>query len=215
MKQTIRLKTFETNSSSYHSLAIIKQSKETKNAREIIPGQDLEITSKVSRRTMSWTSSYQFTARSTFDKAQTLLRFIASEVDNQCDEIVKESEYTNYDEPEYLEDYYDEKGCHHIRTNPKRHDYELRRKLIDERFYEVPLIKAFVNAIKKYIGEDKQVIIPEKRDLDCLYDEGNGLDDLLMIPRYELKNAELLTKKFYEIIFDPDYILQEDCESNE
>ena len=59
MKQCIRVETFETNSSSYHTLAIVNTKNLREEHREIIKGQDVEITSNVERETLGWSESYQ------------------------------------------------------------------------------------------------------------------------------------------------------------
>lgn len=206
MKQNIRIKTFETNSSSYHTLSIVNVKDTSEEHKEIIKGEDLIITSKVERETFSYTSSYQYTAKSNYEKAQCILRFIAYKVENQLMDMVDASEYINLDEPKYIND----------RWNSNRVDYEKYHKLQDERFYQVPLIKAFVNAIKKYIGEEYNVIIPERRNLEGVSDEGKDLGELFGLNNYEeINDIELMTNKFYDIIFNPEYIIKEECESNE
>lgn len=206
MKQNFRIKTFETNSSSYHTLSIVNIKNTSENHKEITKGEDLVITSRVKRETFSYTSSYLYTAKNNYEKAQCILRFIADKVEEQLMAMVDRSEYVNLDEPEYI------KG----EWNVNRVDYEKYHALQDERFYQVPLIKAFVNAIKRYIGENYDVIIPERRNLEGVYDEGKSLDEIFGLDSYEeLDDVELMTNKFYDIIFNPDYIIKEECESNE
>ena len=69
MKQNIRIETFETNSSSYHTLSIVNVKDTLEEHKEIIKGKDLIITSKVKRETFSYTSSYQYIAKSNYEKA--------------------------------------------------------------------------------------------------------------------------------------------------
>ncbi len=206
MKQNTRIKTFETNSSSYHTLSIVNVKDTSEEHKEIIKGEGLVITSKVKRETFSYTSSYLYTAKSNYEKAQCILRFIAYKVEDQLMDMVDKSEYINLDEPEYINGKY----------NSNRIDYEKYNKLQDERFYQAPLIKAFVNAIKRYIGEEHDVIIPERRNLEGVSDECKDLDELFGLNNCEeLNNIELMTNKFYNIIFNPEYIIKEECESNE
>ncbi len=206
MKQNIRIKTFETNSSSYHTLSIINLKDTPKEHKEIIKGEDLIITSEVERETIGYTNSYQYIAESNYEKAQCILRFIACEVENQLMNMIDESEWVDLNEPEYIEG----------RWNSNRSDYEKYNKLQNERFYNAPLIKAFVNAIKKYIGEEYNVIIPERKNLDGVSDESKSLRELFNLSsREDLNNIELMSNKFYDIIFNPNYIIKENCESNE
>ena len=206
MKQCIRVETFETNSSSYHTLAIVNTKNLKEEHREIIKGQDLEITSNVKRETLGWSESYQYIAKSNYEKAQCILRFIAFDVEHQLDEMIDESEYTNLNEPKFTDD-----GCYNL----NRVNFNRKQILKNDRFYYVPLIKAFINAIKRYIGEEYRVIITEGNALDGISDEGKSLQDLFGVSKDDLKNVEIMTDKFYDIIFNPDYIIKEDCESNE
>ena len=206
MKQNIRIETFETSSSSYHTLSIVNVKDTLEEHKEIIKNEDLVITSKVKRETFSYTSSYQYIAKSNYEKAQCILRFIAYRVEDQLMDMVDKSEYVNLDEPEYING----------KWNSNRDDYEKYYKLQDELFYQVPLIKAFINAIKRYIGEEYDVIIPERRNLEGVSDEDKDLYELFGLNNYEeLDNIELMTDKFYNIIFNPEYVIKEECESNE
>ena len=206
MKQCIRVETFETNSSSYHTLAIVNTKNLREEHREIIKGQDLEITSNVKRETLGWSESYQYIAKSNYEKAQCILRFIAFDVEHQLDKMIDESEYTNINEPKFTDD-----GCYNL----NRFNFNRKQILKNERFYDVPLIKAFINAIKRYIGEEYKVIIIEGNALDGISDEEKSLEDLFNVSEDDLKNVEIMTDKFYDIIFNPDYVIREDCESNE
>ena len=75
MKQTIRIKTFETNSSSYHTLSIY-YSKDKPKQKQIIKGQDLVIDTSIAYKTIGYTESYNYVAYNSYTKAQLVLRFI-------------------------------------------------------------------------------------------------------------------------------------------
>ena len=87
MKQVIRKNTFETNSSSYHTISIIKNSNLKDKLKVIKPNEDLVIDTDINIDYLGDTSSYVFTARTNYERAQVLLRYLASELDNQLDEL--------------------------------------------------------------------------------------------------------------------------------
>ena len=94
MKQTIRIKTFETNSSSYHTLSIYN-SKEKPKQKEIVKGQDLVIDTKINYKTIGYTDSYSYVAYNSYTKAQLVLRFIGSVIEEQLRDIVDCKEYSD------------------------------------------------------------------------------------------------------------------------
>ena len=196
MKQTIRFWTFETNSSSYHTLSINKRSNKPKK-REIIKGEDLIINNHIDYKTIGCTESYSFIGTSSYEKAQMVLRFMGFELENYFDEL------------EELEPLYrDEDGCR---------DWDKYEKVFKEHFYEMPLIKAFVNAIKRYIGEDKNVTIEFNNSddpyIETVDDECTSPSELFSVD--DLTDVEVLTDVFYDIIFNDDIEMTEECDSNE
>lgn len=197
MKQTIRLETFETNSSSYHTLSIYKNSSIPK-PREIIKGEDLVINTKIPKKTIGYTESYSFIGITTYNKAQMVLRFMGYKLENQLDNLVDEKEYLN------------EHGYW---------DHEKRNVCFEKVFYKAPLIQAFVKAIKKFIGEDKNVTIEftcsSSPFIDQVSDEAESVADLFRVNEDDLTNVNLMADKFYEIIFNDDFVMEEVCESNE
>lgn len=197
MKQTIREKCFETNSSSYHTLTIQKIKGDIPR-KEIEKGKNLIINTRINFKTIGYTESYSYTARSTYEKAQLLLRFIASRVDEQLMNIVDKTLYT------------DIQG-HWI--------HEKRDAEFKNRFYDIPLIQAYVKAIKKFIGEENQVIIEYIYDsspfMDEVCDYDRDLYHILDISEEQLTDVDILTDRFYDIIFNPEIEIIEECESNE
>lgn len=197
MKQTVRDNCFETNSSSYHTLTIKNiDSEEVK--REIIKGEDLYVDTGIEIKSIGWSHSYCYVARSTYDKAQLLLRFIGSELYNQLHRLVPIDEYKNVD---------------------GTWDYNKREKLLKEVFYKTPLIEAYVEAIKKFIGPEFNVYIKFLYDcppfIDEVYDSNRYLYQVLDVEEVDLTNVQKLTDRFYEIIFNPKVELIDECESNE
>lgn len=197
MIQTTRFNCFETNSSSYHSLSIHKKSAE-KPKCEIIPGKDIIISSKIDIRHIGYTESYSYVAKNSYEKAQLILRFIGGELEEQVDKLISEDEWKN--------------GSNDFR----QYDWDKRYILRAERVYQTPIMCAYINAIKKYIGDYEVKVELNKSGLpEQVYDSNQGLSDVLMINDDDLENVELLTDKFYEYIFNDDYEITEECESNE
>lgn len=197
MKQTIREKCFETNSSSYHTLTIQKI-KDDIPRREIEKGKDLIINEKIVYKTIGYTESYCYIGRGTYEKAQLLLRFMGYELEDQLDELVDRDSYQNID---------------------GSWNYEERNSLIKDKFYEAPLIKAYVKAIKRYIGEEFNVRIEFSQKyppfLETVCDEDKSLYELFGVNKEDLTNVDLLADRFYDIIFNPEIEIIEECESNE
>lgn len=196
MRQTVRYNTFETNSSSYHSLSIQKIKDE--NIQEIEKGKDLTINTTINYKTIGYTESYEFIGRGSYNKAKMVLRFMGYELDNQLENIVDEKLYTNADDT---------------------WDYDKRNELLKANFYNIPLIQGFVKAIKRYIGEDRNVTIEftSNRDpyIERVDDEEKSLSDIFNISEEDYQNVDKLADTFYNIIFDNSIEMIEECESNE
>lgn len=199
MKQISRLQVFETNSSTYHTLTIQTINPKI-TGREIVKGQDLIINNAQIAKSQfpSWSESYRSTARSTYEKAQLVLRFMGYELEEQLDALVDKKEYTD------------------IQGNWL---HEKRDQLLKAQFYNTPFIKAFVKAIKRYIGEEHNVIIEFNNDwtpyIQTVSDESKYFHELFMITKEDLTNVELLADRFYNVIFNPEIEMIEECESNE
>ncbi len=127
MKQVIRIETFETNSSSYHSISIRRKSDAEKEVLEEIEfGKVTTLTGKIKYKTIGYTESYCFTSRTKLDKANMLCRYISARMDDLI-----------YDLPEYDE-------LSNIKDDKERK--EARRQL----GLNQPLFTALVKAIKNY-----------------------------------------------------------------
>lgn len=198
MKQTIRYNTFETNSSSYHTLSIVKKTEEP-TPKEIIKGQDLIINNHINYKTIGYTESYLYTGIGTYEKAQMVLRFMGYDLERQFDKL------------EYEDLYRDEKDGFR--------DWNKYTQVFKEHFYEIPMIQAFIKAIKKYIGEDKNVTIEFNNNNDLIEtvsDEGKATYELFGVDNKEdLANVDKMSEIFYNIIFDDNVEMIEKCESNE
>lgn len=198
MKQNIRLQTFETNSSSYHTLSIIKKTNNNFDLKTIEKGKDLIIDTYIPYKKLHYTESYNFVARTNYEKAQLCLRFLASEIENQIDDLSDDSFYKVNGKIDYL----------------KMHEYE------KQLFSKTKIVQAFVKAIKRYIGEDKNVKIEFSLDwspfIHCVTDEAKDVVELFGLKSHDdLESVSKLSNILYKIIFDDKYQMTEECESNE
>lgn len=198
MKQTIRFETFETNSSSYHSLSISHVSEQPKPL-EIEKDKDLTVNTKINVKYIGYTESYCFTAKGSYEKAQLILRFIAGMLENQFEEVVDEKLYI------------DENGHWNL---------EKRDQVFKDNFYNLPLIKAYVNAIKQYIGDNHEVKFEFNGKwipfLDMVSDDAKANYEVFNLQnKDDLKNVEIMTRVINDAIFNPNIEITEECESNE
>ena len=90
---------------------------------------------------------------------------------------------------------------------------------LKEKFYDTPLIKAFINAIKKYIGETHSVTIVLDKGYtpfyDVVYDSNYYTYEIFNVSKDDLVDIDVMADVFYNIIFTNDYEITEECESNE
>ena len=197
MKQTIRIKTFETNSSSYHTLSIY-YSKDKPKQQEIIKGRDLIIDTKITYKTIGYTESYNYVAYNSYTKAQLVLRFIGRVIEEQLEDMIDSKEYS------------DERG---------NWIWDKKNELEKSVFYRVPVVEAFVKAIKRYIGEDRYVSIQfTERSapfIDYVYDESKSISEIFGVEESSLSNVDIMSEVFYNIIFNNEVEMSEECESNE
>lgn len=193
MKQTIRVETFETNSSSYHTLSIKKTQNITNECKIIEQNKDLVIDANIHYKKIGYTDSYSYTARTNYEKAQLVLRFLGSALEDQLEDSLTDEE--------------------------KALQYDDRMNALKEKFYDTPLIKAFINAIKKYIGETHSVIITLDKYYtpfyDATYDDNYYTYEVFNVSKGDLVDVDVMTDVFYNIIFTNDYEITEECESNE
>lgn len=200
MKQSIRIETFETNSSSYHTLSIRKTSDMPKPI-EIEKGKDLTIGTKIRKHYIGDTSSYINVSKGSYAKAQSVLRFMGYELEDQLGKLIEDSEWKVETYPG---------------SNQYSYEWEIRYKLYRERFYNAPLIQAFVKAIKRHIGEEFNVNIELEECGDVIHvvsDDGCSTSDVFGVK--DLTDVDKLADRFYDIIFNEDIEMVEECESNE
>lgn len=200
MKQNIRLQTFETNSSSYHTLSILKLSDKPNNQHKIIEkGQDIRINTDIKYKKIGYTESYSYTAQTNYQKAQVLLRIIAGYIDY---EIMNKINSDDWHDGEF-----------------KAPNWDKYKKIFIDYLFKEPTIIAFIQAIQRYIGQDNKVEIEFNREsspyLDTVSDDTKDIYEVLGIREDDLNNIQVLTDKFYDIIFSDEYEVTEECESNE
>lgn len=197
MRQTIRIKTFETNSSSYHTLSIY-YSKDKPKQKQIIKGQDLVIDTSIAYKTIGYTESYNYVAYNSYTKAQLVLRFMGRVIEEQLRDIVDCKEYS------------DERG---------NWIWDKKNELEKSVFYRVPVVEAFVKAIKRYIGEDRYVVIQFTERyapfIDYVCDEGKSISEIFGTEEKNLSDVNIMTEVFYNVIFNDEIEMSEECESNE
>ena len=191
MKQSIRIECFETNSSSYHTITIKRTSQRPK-LRDIEIGKETEITGVINKRCIGDTSSYLYTSLNKLDKANMLVRYFGYEFD---DWLYSEEIYNQF------------KGMT---------DDEKQEKVL-ELAYEFPYYKAIVECISNYTG-CKTILKPSENRywsslFNCVSDDGMSIETILGI-NSSITHEELV-EKFNNIIFDDDYVIIEECESNE
>ena len=182
MKQVIRIETFETNSSSYHSISIRRKSDAEKEVLEEIElGKVTTLTGKIKYKTIGYTESYCFTSRTKLDKANMLCRYISA----QMDELI-------YDLPGYDE-------LSNIKDDAERK--QARTKL----GFSQPLFTALQKAISNYTKAD--VVFEPNADSwnDWFYPVwGEDADLYDIIGTKETENEDVLVEAYTKVIFDDD-----------
>lgn len=122
--------------------------------------------------------SYTYTSRGNYEKAELLLSILGYEIERQLYDVVPYDENRNYDDI---------------------------RKERRQNFYNVPIVVAYVNALKRYIGEEYTVEIVLTSDyvpfIDYVRFE-EPTESILGIEKKDLTDVEKLTELFYKIIFD-------------
>lgn len=194
MKQTIRIETFETNSSSYHSISIRRKSDMQKEKfEEIEIGKVTTLTGNINYKTVGYTQSYSFVSRTKLDKANMLCRYISARMDDLVYEL---PEYNNYID--------------------KASTYEERRTRKREVGLKQPLFTALKKAITKYTNADVEFNFNGNDWNDWfepIFAEDADLSDIIKTKEYD--NEEVLIEAYTKVIFDEDIEIIEECESNE
>ena len=97
--------------------------------------------------------------------------------------------------------------------------WDKKNELEKSVFYRVPVVEAFVKAIKRYIGEDRYVVIQfTERSapfIDYVCDEGKSVSEIFGTEEKNLSDVNIMTEVFYNVIFNDEIEMSEECESNE
>lgn len=192
MRQTIRVETFETNSSSYHSVSIHRKSfKEEQRPLELEINKPTVLDGKIEYKTIGYTSSYTYTSRTKLDKANMILRLLDGEIN---DWVWETEEYNNL--PEGMP-YYDKK--------------EEKRKIA----LKCPILLAMKEVIEEYTQSEVTFKFTDQGGdfFPAVYPEDFDIKTDLDI--HDIESMEQLTKSFKKVIFDDDFEITEECESNE
>ena len=193
MKQTIRIETFETNSSSYHSISIRKKS-DKKVLQEIEVGKETILTGKIDYKTIGYTESYSFVSRTKLDKANMLCRYISAVMQSWLDECDDYDEYIN-------------NGADSDERRARRKEVGLKQPLF------TALKKAITNYTNAPVNFDFSKAPKWEDWFESVYDESKDLSDIIGISDYS--NEEKLVEAYSRVIFDDDLEIIEECESNE
>lgn len=192
MKQTVRFETFETNSSSYHSVSIHRKSfKEEPKPWEITVGQPTELDGVINYKTIGYTSSYTYTSRTKLDKANMILRLLDGTIN---DWVWETEEYKNL---------------------PERMPYDDRKVEKRKIALNCPILLAMKEVIQEYTQADVTFKFADRSGdfFPSVYPEDFDIETDLGV--YDTESMEQLTKAFKKIIFDDDFEITEECESNE
>lgn len=192
MKQTVRFETFETNSSSYHSVSIHRKSfKEEPKPWEITVGQPTELDGVINYKTIGYTSSYTYTSRTKLDKANMILRLLDGEIN---DWVWETEEYNNL---------------------PEGMPYEVKKVEKRKIALKCPILLAMKEVIQEYTQADVTFKFADRSGdfFPSVYPENFDIKTDLGV--YDIESMEQLTTAFKKIIFDDDFEITEECESNE
>ena len=193
MKQTIRLKTFETNSSSTHSISICGKYDKAKITFDKFKNTKIvDLDFGNIKKIYQGYLSYIIEAETDYEKAAFLLTMMGNDIEDELYDLVKPADVSDFDERE-----------------------ELRKS----KFYEVSYVKALINAIKKTLGEDWNInVIFNSRCspfISTNTDSNYSTYNILGLSEDQYKNIECLTNKLNEIIFNPDVIIKYVYEGND
>lgn len=185
MKQTIRLDTFETNSSSYHTISLVDTTKQ-QYGKFIIKGEPLvlEISNDLPKLTIKYYYGHYSEYKTDYEKAVAInLLLLDKWVDEAEDYIWKEHRDKSYSE---------------------------RQEIIKEQIKELPLYKAFINALKRYAETDDVTVILD--NYETLRDDMRDNLRVLELDGYEGKPLE---DKIIEIISSPNLIISDKFKGEE
>ena len=191
MKQTVRFETFETNSSSYHSVSIHRKSFKEERITEYEIGKPITLDGVIEYKTIGYTSSYTYTSRSKLDKANMILRLIDGEIEEW---VWDTEEYNNL---------------------PESMSYEDKRKKKKEIALKCPLLIAMKQVVEEYIQAECTFKFTDRNGdfFPAVYPEDFDIETNLEID--DIENIERVSKSFKKYIFNDDFEITEECESNE
>lgn len=195
MKQKIRYRTFETNSSSYHTITIYKESEDKEVLQELEIGKPVTLTGKIKVSYIGSTESYAYVSKTKLDKANMLLRYISTELD------------------EWLRSQEDNDSEYAKKLEGK--DYLHQTIIKREKLLECPLLTALKKVIEEYIQNEVTFKFSDLEYFELVWDEAKSLDEILNIDRQLIFDEKTLISKYKEIIFNEDIKIKEECESNE
>ena len=194
MKQTIRFETFETNSSSYHSVSIHRKGyRKEEEPLEFEIGKPITLDGRIKYKTIGDTDSYTFTSRTKLDKTNMLLRYIDDRID---DWVCEQPEYEKID-----------------RSKLEYHDI---KKIKRELALRCPLIVALKELIEEYIQAEVTFRFSEnwKDYFDSVYPENLSVYDIFKLDDAGLGDVAKIKEAYKNIIFDDEIEITEECESN-
>ena len=194
MKQTIRFETFETNSSSYHSVSIHRKGyRKEEEPLEFEIGKPITLDGRIKYKTIGDTDSYIFTSRTKLDKTNMLLRYIDDRID---DWVCEQPEYEKID-----------------RSKLEYHDI---KKIKRELALRCPLIVALKELIEEYIQAEVTFRFSENWSdyFDSVYPEDLSVYDIFKLDDAGLGDVAKIKEAYKNIIFDDEIEITEECESN-
>lgn len=194
MKQTIRLETFETNSSSYHSVSIHRKGyRKEEEPLEFEIGKPVTLDGRIKYKTIGGTDSYTFTSRTKLDKTNMLLRYIDDKIE---DWVCEQPEYEAMD-----------------RTKLEYRGIRETKRRIS---LNCPLIVALKELIEEYIQAEVTFRFSENWNdyFDSVYPEDLSVYDIFKLDDAGLEDITKLKEAYRDIIFNDEIEITEECESN-
>lgn len=207
----IRLNTFETNSSSYHTLTVTKVKPIIK---EDIIGDDLIIkTVRQGNCNRTWEFNTPIT------KLKSLLNFLSYRIEEQAEAMfeVTDSRYKkskSHIEVRFNEVMQEDENWY-ITDEEGFYFSSLTAKERQEFFNKTSIVKALIKLIKNRLGKNLILKYDDINvfDSDC-FDQ--DLTDLKKgYKKEDFNNKEFLYNLFEDIIFNDEIILEHECQTNE
>lgn len=220
MKQTIRFSTFETNSSSYHTLTIRKVKP---IIEENTAGNDL-IIENVNQG--NYNRTWEFNTPVT--KLKSLLNFLARHIEDQAEELFRKNDpryrqskshtekrlNPNYDQNK-TGYYYEQYHNYHVTDDEGFCFYNLDAEERQKSFNNTPIVKTLTKLIKDKLNKN---LILKYNGIDSFYSDcfDQYMTDLKKGSKIEdFEKEEFLYNLFEDILFNNEVILEHECETNE